>query len=171
VWLGSCHHPTSTTYYLIASASTKGIYYSFDGAFPAIGSVPALSPTVSQPTPLPSGYWPELSHPQDFHYPHKSWLYAKATLNNVQAVRKSQRGGIELYYGKFSVCLGDFRPSEALRWIHSPRGFTVSCRNDEIDFHRREDTSIDTIGRVEGFIIIWYCHDSIIFETESKSCH
>jgi hypothetical protein len=155
---------------LIASASTKAIYHSFDDVFPAIGSVPTLSARMSVPSLLPLDYFPELSYVQNLYRPLNEWSYSKAMLNNVQAVRKSRRGGIELQYEKFSVCLGDFRPSEALEWINSPCGFKVSHENSlhhKIDFYRREDTSIDGIRRMEGFIIIWFCQDDIIIETES----
>lgn len=58
------------------------------------------------------------------------WSFSTASLSDVQAVRLSQKGGIELRYTGFSKCLGDFRPSEAHGWLENPVCCKISRTSD-----------------------------------------
>jgi hypothetical protein len=97
------------------------------------------------------------------------WSFSAASLSDVIAVRKSSRGeGFELRYQKFSICLGDFRPSHALHWLQNPTHLKVSRlseRHHTVTFFEDGEQKMHTeISPLSGtFIVLWSCQgDSII---------
>jgi hypothetical protein len=155
---------------LLASSSTKAIYYSFTkardysshgGIILAFGAIPAI-PSPDQ--------WPEPPiSPYITRHDRHSWFYAKAILDGVQAVRKSWQGGLELKYPEFSVSLGNFSPSEAFGWMESPRSFCVNhtdAKRDDVNFFGDEEMFAGELRTMRGSIVIWFNHNAVIIETE-----
>lgn len=162
---------TAKQHFLIASAATKGIYYNFKDHFPPI--ISSIPRSIDQNIHPPSftDQWQEQSTVPSFPVQMKTtWLYSRASLNGVQAVRKSRRRGVELRYNGFSKCLGDFRPDEALEWIESPRWFSVSRMDSlhhDVDFHEEQDVSgVQNSRSMGGFLIIWFWMDMTIIQTD-----
>jgi hypothetical protein len=76
---------------------------------------------------------------------------------------------MELKYKEFSVCLGNFRPIEALEWMEIPRLFCVSHTHDkrvDINFFSDEDMFSGGSTTMQGSIIVWFNHNSVIVTTE-----
>jgi hypothetical protein len=169
VWLGGYYLEPGepVEFSLVASTSSKGLYHDFRGSaeYPeTIGCIPAPPETTEQPPAFPLYNPPALTN-----HPLYLWTCTRASLKDVQRVRKSTRGGVELQYEDFSVCLGDFRISEAQVWVSMPAWLVVSRTNNarhNIDFYTDNDGNVSERRRMEGDIIMWICQEDVIIQLE-----
>jgi hypothetical protein len=98
------------------------------------------------------------------------WSFSVAPLSSVLAVRRSSQGeGIELRYEKFSLCLGDFRPSHALHWLRNPTHFKVSravSRQHTVSFYEdgEQETSTETLPLSGAIIVLWSYQSNAVIE-------
>jgi hypothetical protein len=134
------------------------------------GSIPDSTHQLTAPKWSAIPEFPSLSNRSARH----DWSFSAAFLEDVQAVRFSQNGGIELRYEGFCQCLGDFRPCEALEWYESPKFFKV-LRIDEthyaIRFFRKRDerTESGLSSLAAKKVIFWSCWDKLIIEVKECS--
>jgi hypothetical protein len=156
--------PDPQHFRLLASAETRAIFHC--ACMQDFGSIPA-NPSLSQRVEhcdLPN--LPSILRGRHQY----QWSSSSASLDNVHAVRRSKHGrGIELRYENFSICLGDFRPSKALDWLHNPAYFKVTCANDTshtINFLRQEDENMDAEAILLSgkYIVFWSRKDDVIIE-------
>jgi hypothetical protein len=154
----------------LASATTRAIYHS--SCMKVFGSIPAITHHCAAPHWISQCSTPEFPSLLQGHC-HFQWSFSAASLDNVQAVRVSRKGGIELRYEGFRQCLGDFRPSEALDWYENPDYFKVSRIAEThyaIRFFKKKDQNTESglcplAGRR---IIFWSDQDSLIIEVKDS---
>jgi hypothetical protein len=156
--------PDPQHFQLLASARTRAICHC--ACMQDFCSIPAY-PSISQQ--VEHRDLPKLPSILSGRHQYQ-WLSSAASLDNVHAVRKSKHGrGIELRYQNFSICLGDFRPSEALDWLQNPAYLKVTRANDTcytISFLTEEDENIDSeVLPLSGrCVIFWSRKDDVIIE-------
>jgi hypothetical protein len=136
------------------------------------GSIPKITHHCAAPHWISQCSTPEFPSLLQEHY-HYLWSFSAALLDNVQAVRLSQKGGIELRYDGFCKCLGDFRPCEALEWCENPVYFQVSRvaqKRHAIRFFQKGEQSVESgLYRLTGRrIVFWSYKDSLFIEVKDS---
>ncbi|KAF2021844.1 hypothetical protein BU24DRAFT_404797 [Aaosphaeria arxii CBS 175.79] len=164
VWLGGYLEPTETRKYQpIAVPSSSGFYHSL-GTCSLLSAIPSFNHPVSGP------FHTTKTVPKPLDY---RWSFSRASLENVQALRKTPRGAVELFYDDFSVCLGDFRPAEAGPWLKAPRWYKVApyVATHWIDFF--DDSTKDADCKpMKGHINFWHLREltHIQFDPPTTAC-
>lgn len=161
--------------FVVAIPQTKAIYHGFDTGNKhrlIIGPVPALPAPDCYKELIDPPTW-EFPKPPDppslANYPLHAWSCSMASLNGVYRVRESLHGGLQLDYGDFAVCLGDFRPSEALAWTESPgwlRVLSADVSKHSLEFHKNKPEYTHNLRRMEGLIILWSCQSDVFIRIE-----
>lgn len=153
--------------FVVAIPETKAIYH---GVGTGNKKAPILGPIPALPAPdcykklinPPASDFPD--PPQLTNYPIHAWSCSMASLDGVHRVRKSLRGGMQLDYGEFTACLGDFRPSEALAWTNSPvwlRLVSADISKQSLEFYESKIEYSSDLRRMKGRIIVWSCQSDV----------
>jgi hypothetical protein len=173
VWLCSYSDPSGVKdFQLLVTPATRGVYHcACMQYYCSVPKHPSIQPQVRLPK------FPTL--PTYLVGRHQyQWSFSAASLSKVLAVRKSSRGaGFQLRYEKFSLCLGDFRPSHALPWLRNPTHFEVSHvseRHHTITFYKEGEQEVGTeASPLHGaFIVLWSCQgDAMIEVMQDQKAH
>lgn len=158
--------------FVVAIPQTKAIYHGFDTGNKhglIIGPIPALPAPDCYKELIDPPAWEFPVPPSLANHPLYEWSCSMASLNGVHRVRKSLHGGMQLDYGDFTLCLGDFRPSDALAWTDSPgwlRVLSADVSKQSLEFYKNKSECTDNLRRMEGHIIVWSCQSDVVIQIE-----
>ncbi|KAF2752123.1 hypothetical protein M011DRAFT_498610 [Sporormia fimetaria CBS 119925] len=157
----------SRHYSVSSAAPLHGIYYYFPNNSsthrvdpPIVGPLPTLHVATPPPSPSVANSWRrDPAVPTVMGDITIELSFSRASMDNVRAVRKSERGAVELQYDGYSMCLGDFRPHEALDWMDNPRWYQIT--EDEmgsycITFFQDKEEESQNLKPMEGEMRVWY---------------
>lgn len=137
------------------------------------GAIPATTQQIKAPRECTQWNNPDFPLALQGHCKYE-WSYSTAFLDDVQAVRSCSKGGIELRYNDFRLCLGDFRPCEATNWCENPVYFKVSStieRRYTITFFAERDENEESrlLPLIGKQIIFWSRQSESIIEIKNDS--